>query len=385
MSEYLVQRQSLENIADEIRVLSGTTEPLGLTEMATNVNDANDEVADQTELIAQVVSALQGKSVPGGGEDVTAETETYTDLLTDLEAAVEALPEAGSGGVETCTISRGKETGSEFDIVVPVYENGAIVSKKIEVPETLNQVIVTNAVKGAIMFGGITSYTGLTLVETAYGKCYQIDSDAIIDYFICFARNTLILLADGTTKPVQDIAYNDLLLVWDFDNGCYSAVHPLWIKQEQTASYYYRCEFDNGVVLRLVGSNGRCHRVFSLDRNMFESATECVGERVMTNDGVAKLVSCERIDEPVEFYNIITDTHLNLYAEGVLTSCRLNNLYPIKDMKFVKDDREILPLDAYDGVDETFYRGLRLAEQKSENVGMINDYVANLCCLQKEV
>lgn len=76
MSEYLVKRQSLENIADEIRVLSGTTESLGLTEMATNVNDANDEVADQTDLIAQVASALQGKSVPGGGERVYIAKET---------------------------------------------------------------------------------------------------------------------------------------------------------------------------------------------------------------------------------------------------------------------------------------------------------------------
>jgi hypothetical protein len=93
----------LTNLADEIRVLAGTTEPLGLTEMATNVNDANDEVADQTDLIAQLASALQGKSVPGGGEDVTAETETYTNLLTDLEAAVDALPDARSG-VDTCTV-----------------------------------------------------------------------------------------------------------------------------------------------------------------------------------------------------------------------------------------------------------------------------------------
>lgn len=356
-----------------------------IEKIKTQVQSINDTANAQATTISEIMELLDGKSVPGGGEDVTAEVTAQSTLMDDLEAAVDALPDAGSSGVETCTISRGKETGSEFDIVVPVYENGAIVSKKIEVPETLNQVIVTNAVKGAIMFGGITSYTGLTLVETAYGKCYQIDDDAIIDYFICFARNTLILLADGTTKPVQDITYDDTLLVWDFDNSCYSSARPLWIKQEQTASYYYCCEFDNGTELKLVGSNGRCHRVFSLDRNMFESATECVGERVMTNNSVAKLVSCERIDEPVEFYNIITDTHLNLYAEGVLTSCRLNNLYPIKDMKFVKDDREVLPLDAYEGIKENFYCGLRLAEQKSENVGMINGYVANLYRLQKEV
>lgn len=40
------------------------------------------------------------------GEDVTAETTEYTDLLTDLEAAVDALPDAGSGSgaVETCSV-----------------------------------------------------------------------------------------------------------------------------------------------------------------------------------------------------------------------------------------------------------------------------------------
>lgn len=43
------------------------------------------------------------------GEDVTAETEAYTDLLTDLEAAVDSLPDAGSGGsggaVQMCTVT----------------------------------------------------------------------------------------------------------------------------------------------------------------------------------------------------------------------------------------------------------------------------------------
>lgn len=43
------------------------------------------------------------------GEDVTAETNTYTSLLDDLEAAVDALPDAGSGGsggtVQMCTVT----------------------------------------------------------------------------------------------------------------------------------------------------------------------------------------------------------------------------------------------------------------------------------------
>ena len=39
------------------------------------------------------------------GEDVTDETNTYTSLLTELETAIDELPDAGSGGVETCTVT----------------------------------------------------------------------------------------------------------------------------------------------------------------------------------------------------------------------------------------------------------------------------------------
>lgn len=47
--------------------------------------------------------------IEAGGEDVSAETAEYTSLLTDLETAIDALPEAGGGGgggnVETCTVT----------------------------------------------------------------------------------------------------------------------------------------------------------------------------------------------------------------------------------------------------------------------------------------
>ena len=41
------------------------------------------------------------------------------------------------------------------------------------------------------------------------------------------------------------------------------------------------------------------------------------------------------IEKEVKFYNVITDKHYNLFANGILTSCRLSNKYRIEDMKYV--------------------------------------------------
>ena len=43
----------------------------------------------------------------------------------------------------------------------------------------------------------------------------------------CLAEGTEITLADRTTKKIEDITYEDELLVWDFDNGSF-ATAKLW-------------------------------------------------------------------------------------------------------------------------------------------------------------
>lgn len=76
------------------------------------------------------------------GEDVTAETETYTGLLTDLEAAVDALPDAGAGGgVETCTVTVNNPAGKGMLVDYMSVENGAIVRKSADHPDELSNVL----------------------------------------------------------------------------------------------------------------------------------------------------------------------------------------------------------------------------------------------------
>jgi hypothetical protein len=50
-------------------------------------------------------------------------------------------------------------------------------------------------------------------------------------------------------------------------------------------------------------------------------------------------------------------------VNGILTSCRLNNLYKIKDMKFIKDDRNVNSINNFDEICRIYYYGYRLGEQ----------------------
>ena len=179
----------------------------------------------------------------------------------------------------------------------------------------------------------------------------------------CLAEGTLIRMADGSTKPIEDITYDDELKVWDFDKGCYGSAKPLWIMQGSVAPYYWLCKFEDGTELKLIGNNGKSHRVFNYDDQIFEYPQDCMGNRVYTLNGVTKLVSCEKVKEPIKYYNVITNYHMNLFANDVLTSCRYSNVYEIEDMKYVHDGRPVLPASTF-GLPEEYYYGLRLGVQR---------------------
>lgn len=209
-----------------------------------------------------------------------------------------------------------------------------------------------------------------------YGTCdpAKLYNSRIIDAFVtdnifvdgqtdpCYLRGTLITLADGTKKPVEEVTYDDELLVWDFDEGRLSSAKPLWIKCAQRKVGYHHLTLESGKTLDVVGTNGKAHRLLDVDAEKFVWSTDMVGHRTMTIDGEDCLVSCEWREELCEYYNIVTKRHINLYANGILTSCRYNNIYPIRGMRFVKEPREVIPFDAYD-VPREWYDGMRLSEQ----------------------
>lgn len=182
---------------------------------------------------------------------------------------------------------------------------------------------------------------------------------------LCYAEGTLITLADGTTKSVEDITYDDLLKVWNFDNGNIDSAYPIWIKKEETADEYALVKLANGNEIKLVGNDGKYHCLFDITESKFNHAIDCVGHLVYTEDGITEVESLDIIKEPTKYYNIVTNVHLNCFANHILTSTEKNNIYSIENMKYVYDNRKIVDYSVFEqyGISKAEYEGWRLGEQ----------------------
>jgi hypothetical protein len=183
-----------------------------------------------------------------------------------------------------------------------------------------------------------------------------------VPYGPCLVAGTLMSLADGSQKKIEDITHDDVLSVWNFDLGEQSEARPLWVKQAQTANDYTLLKFSDGTELRTVG-----HHIFNKQAGEFTRITTDdtpVGTITVNGQGQEiTIVSKELIKETVNYYNIWTQYHLNAYANGVLTGNRYCNIYPVVDMKYVKDDRALRSVEEFAGIDSKYISGMRLQEQ----------------------
>ena len=298
-----------------------------------------------------------------------------TTITVDANGVISSSGGGGGGGLEghTVTLIQGEEDA--YTIITLVKTDG-----------TCTQYMTDDS-------GGVESNVFLYIIEVlsqwssqgmAIHEVKLVTGDITLAVpTSCLQKGTKVTLSNMTTKPIEEITYDDELLVWDFDNGKFSSAKPLWIKSMQVSPFYFRNEFSDGRTLMTVGEpKTGGHRLFNLSKSMFTYSKETVGDEVYSLDGRISHVLCERVDEPCEFYNVITDRHMNLFANGILTSCRFNNLYPIKDMKFVKDKRKLRPTEVYD-VPLEYYNGLRLGEQTMD-IDEVNKYVGNLANIAVE-
>ena len=243
--------------------------------------------------------------------------------------------------------------------------------------------IVDGVYSQAIPYWSFSEQTVEVRAYVIYGQGQLIYSGIrtiFIDYVPCFVAGTQITLADGSKKAIEAITYADDLRVWDFDAGCQSSAKPVWIKRPQSIPEYNHARFADGTELKTLQVE-RGHRVFSADTNQFEFVGLLQPGATVVKDGGATttLTSIEHGRGMVSYHNIITEHHMNLYANDVLTSTGFNNLYPVKDMKFEKEAREPR---TYEGIAEYWISGLRLAENTTTDVAAMTRHLNMLDSLK---
>ena len=94
MAEYLIQGETLESMADKIRILNGVSGNMTPAQMDGNLGEANTEVSEQADLIAQISSALEGKAGSGGG--ITLPTLSNPAASENLELGYELIDGDGN-------------------------------------------------------------------------------------------------------------------------------------------------------------------------------------------------------------------------------------------------------------------------------------------------
>lgn len=144
------------------------------------VDNTESYTGTQENKLEELKVILQGKAA---GEDVSEETEEYTSLLTDLETAIDALPDAGSGGgVETCTLTVGSPdgpitTGMEFAYAT----TSAMERIEVDLSVSTSYIIAKNSLvfcrSSMIMLSG--AYVQL---ESPYGVAFYITGDCTITF-----------------------------------------------------------------------------------------------------------------------------------------------------------------------------------------------------------
>lgn len=141
----------------------------------------------------------------------------------------------------------------------------------------------------------------------------------------CVTPDTLVTLADGTQKRIDEVAYADLLLVWNFYTGEYD-IAPASIVMNHGYDNYtvVTLNFDDGTTVNTINGHG----FFDTSINKYvilseANAKDYIGHefvKVTVDDhDTVKLVSYSVKTEYTESWSILTAGHYNCILENMWT------------------------------------------------------------------
>lgn len=188
----------------------------------------------------------------------------------------------------------------------------------------------------------------------------------------CLVEGTKVKLANNKTKNIEDIKYDDLLLVWSYDTGTPTEEYPIWIEQEKTTNSYTKITFSDNSTIKIVGN----HSFFSPDYHIFISALDTekfhIGTTILKVDKnnklkKVKITKIEEINKEIKYYFIASTRYYNIISDDFITTdgyTEITNLYEFNDDISWKNKNEKIIDYSYleDVLPYYMYKGFRAGE-----------------------
>lgn len=145
----------------------------------------------------------------------------------------------------------------------------------------------------------------------------------------CIASGTLITLADGTQKPVEELTGNELLLVWNLETGSFDTAPILFIDSDPQRTYrIIHLAFSDGTNVSVISEHGFWDYTLNQYVYLDENATDFIGhsfakQTVDCNGSLilesVQLISVSITQETASAYSPVTAGHLCYYVNGMLS------------------------------------------------------------------
>lgn len=232
-----------------------------------------------------------------------------------------------------------------------------------------------------VTMGGNTLTAGTDYTYTANSGAFSITrltgdvsiTGAATGGGVCLVEGTKVKLANGKEKNIEDITYEDLLLVWSYDEGRVVEEYPLWIEKGKRTVEYYKITFSDSSTIGIF----KDHAFFSSDENKFVNFKNKdsfhVGTHILkvTKDNKLKEVSVTKIEEVQEekgYYFVASTRYYNIISDDFITTdayTDITNLYPFNDNITWTNNREVKVLDykyLQDVLPYYMYKGFRAGE-----------------------
>ena len=145
----------------------------------------------------------------------------------------------------------------------------------------------------------------------------------------CLVEGTLITMADGTKKKVEDIVPGDMLLIFNHETGKYDVAPVLFNDSEERRNYnVINLVFSDGTIIKVVSEHG----FFDLDLMKYVYINEStyldyVGHRFFYSDIINGSISSDEVtlvnsyitNEYTKVYSPVTKYHLNYFTNNLLS------------------------------------------------------------------